>query len=514
MIGSISRRGLLKGAAALTLAAGPMAAGMAQASATPVRGGHLRAGISGGHTGDSFDPITFSDLFMTILGAGAVYSRLTEVDASGKVVGALAESWEASTDATVWTFNLRKGVEFHNGKLFTAEDVIASVNHHRGEDSKSPIKQIVDPIQLMTAPDPHTVVFTLDSGNADFAFLLFDYHLCMMPADAIGQGIGTGGYVVESFEPGVRAVAKRNPNYFRGDERAHFDSIELINFSDVAARTNALLSGGVDFINQVDLKTLKRMKRAPGIVINEQPGTRHYMFQMICTQNPFADNHVRMAMKYGVDRQAMLDKVLYGHGQLGNDHPISPANRYFDANLAQRAYDPDKAKFHLKQAGLDNLAVELATSDGAFDGAVDMAVLYRDSMAPIGIDVTVDRVPGDGYWSEVWRKRPFCASYSSGRATEDWILSSSYLSGVPWNATQWSNEAFDKLLIAARTELDEAKRSEMYGEMQRLISDDGGVIAPIFANHVEAHSDKLAHGEVGTVSEMDSGLMIERWWFT
>lgn len=513
MSGLINRRGLFKstGAAALALGAGPFAGAMARAA--PQKGGHFRAAIPGGHTGDSFDPVTFSDLFMSVLGAGAVYSRLTEVDADGNVVGGLAESWDASADARVWTFNLRKGVEFHNGKPLTAADVIASVDHHRGEDSKSPIKQIVDPIEKIAAPDDHTVVFTLTGGNADFAFLLFDYHLCIMPADAIGEGIGTGGYIIESFEPGVRAVARRNPNYFHGDARAHFDSIELINMTDPAARSNALLSGGVDFIAQADLKTLKRLSAAPGVVINEQPGTKHFMFQMITTKDPYTDNNVRLAMKYGVDRQAMLDKVLVGHGLIGNDQPIGPANRYHDPDIPQRPYDPDKARFHLRQAGLDGLTVDLATSDGAFAGAVDMAVLFRESAAPTGIDVAVDRVPGDGYWSDIWRKRPLCASYSSGRPTEDWILSSSYLSGVPWNATQWSNARFDELLIAARTELDEAKRRAMYGEMQRLISDDGGVIAPLFTNHVEAHSDKLAHDRVGTVAEMDSNLLLERWWF-
>lgn len=513
MNGTMNRRSLLKstGLAALALAAGPLTG--TTAAAEPRKGGHLRIGITGGHTGDSFDPISFSDTFMSVLGAGAVYSNLTEVDVDGKVVGALAESWDASEDAATWTLNLRKGVEFHNGKPFTAEDVIASINHHRGEDSKSPIKQIVDPITKLSAPDSHTIVIELEGGNADFAFLLFDYHLCMMPADALGQGIGTGGYVIQSFDPGVRAVANRNPTYFKGDSRAHFDSIELINFTDAAARTNALLSGGVDFINQADLKTLDRLSRAPGIVINEQSSTKHYMFQMITTQNPYSDNNVRLAMKYGIDRQAILDKVLNGHGFIGNDQPIGPANRYHNPDMEQRPYDPDKAKYHLKQAGVEGLDVVLATSDGAFAGAVDMAVLYKEAAAPAGINIEVDRVPGDGYWSNIWRKRPFCASYSSGRATEDWILSSSYLTGVPWNATQWSNARFDELLIAARTELDDSRRRRMYGEMQQLIADDGGVLAPVFANHVEAHSDKLAHDKVGTVSEVDSNLLIERWWF-
>ncbi|MBI1386683.1 MAG: peptide ABC transporter substrate-binding protein [Rhizobiales bacterium] len=515
MARKLTRRTVLRttGAAALTFGSGLLSAIDGAAAAAPKRGGHLRLGIGGGHSGDSLDPITFADLFMAVLGAGALYSRLTEVDVDGKLIGALAESWQASPDAATWTFELRKGVTFHDGKPFTSADVIASINHHRGPDSKSPIKQIVDPIESMAADGDSRVVIKLKGGNADFPYLLFDYHLCMMPEGAMGKGIGTGGYVLESFEPGVRAVAKRNPNYYRGDARAHFDSIELINFADIAARTNALLSGGVDIISGVDLKTLERLKSVPGIAINEQTGNKHFMFQMITTNDLYKDNNVRMALKYAVDREEMLEKILYGHGMLGNDHPVGPANRYFDRSLEQRAYDPDKAKFHLKQAGLSSLTVDLATSDGAFAGAVDMAVLYQKSAAAAGITVNVDRVPGDGYWKNIWRVRPFCASYSSGRATEDWMLSSSYLSGVPWNATQWSNEAFDKLLIAARTELDDDKRRQMYGEMQRLIRDDCGVIAPLFTNHVEAHSSKLAHGQVGNASEMDSGLMIERWWF-
>lgn len=514
MFGTMNRRGVLKstGAAALTLAAGPFGGTMAMAG-TPKKGGHLRVGISGGQTGDSLDPISFSDSFIILLGAGALYGRLTEVDTDGTLIGALAESWEATPDARAWTLNLRQGVEFHNGKPFTSADVIASIDHHRGDDSKSPIKQIVDPIVSMQAEGDHRLTITLESGNADFPYLLFDYHLCMMPADAPGQGIGTGGYILEEFEPGVRALARRNPNYFKGDDRAHFDSIELLNLTDAVARTNSLLTDEVDIINGVELKTLTRLQQAPGVVINEQTGNKHYMFQMITTQDPYRDNDVRMAMKYGVDREEMLKKVLYGHGMVGNDHPIGPANRYFDTSLEQRVYDPDKAKFHLKKAGLDGLSVDLATSDGAFEGAVDMAVLYQASAAAAGIEVTVDRVPADGYWAEVWRVRPLVASYSSGRATEDWILSSSYLTGVPWNATQWSNERFDTLLVAARTELDDAKRREMYGEMQRLIRDDCGVIAPLFANHVEAHNDRLAHGQVGNAAELDSGLMVERWWF-
>ena len=122
--------------------------------------------------------------------------------------------------------------------------------------------------------------------------------------------------------------------------------------------------------------------------------------------------------------------------------------------------------------------------------------------------------PADGYWSNVWLKKGWCASYWSGRVTEDWMFSTSWASGVPWNESHWENARFQELLISARAELDSDKRREQYGEMQMLASAEGGVIIPMFANFVDAASSKLAHGpDIGNVWMMDSSRLTERWWF-
>jgi peptide/nickel transport system substrate-binding protein len=480
------------------------------------RGGKLTAGLSGANTSDSWDGRTHSDLFMIASAQGAVFDSLAEVGADGLLKGELAESWEASADAKVWTFNLRRGVTFHNGKSFGADDVIESLQMHVAEGSKSAAQPIVSAIIEMTKITDHQVQFTLESGNADLPYLLSDYHILMYPAgqieEAIAQGIGTGLYQVQSFDPGVRMVATRYAGHYKGDDAGFFDEIEYIAINDNTARTNALLTGQVDAINRIDFKTEALLRANPAVRIQELTGNQHYIFPMLTKVAPFDDVNVRRALKYGINRQEMVDKILFGHGQIGNDSPIGPANQYYNGDMEQLAYDPDKSKFYLKQAGLDSIDLDLSASDAAFEGAVDGALLYKNSAQAGGININVVQEPADGYWSNVWLKKPWCASYWSGRATEDWMFSTAYEAGAPWNDSQWEQARFQELLLSARAELDSDKRREQYFEMQQILRDDGGVILPMFANYVQALNNRIATPDtVGNLWQMDNGRMAERW---
>src|SRR5690606_32053323 len=127
-----------------------------------------------------------------------------------------------------------------------------------------------------------------------------------------------------------------------------------------------------------------------------------------------------------VDREQWISSLLRGHGSVGNDQPIPQGQRYYNEDLPQRSYDPDKAKFHLKAAGYDRLELNLSAADAAFAGAVDAAVLFRESAAAAGFDINVVREPNDGYWSNVWAKKPFCMCYWTGRPTPDAIFSMIY----------------------------------------------------------------------------------------
>ena len=283
---------------------------------------------------------------------------------------------------------------------------------------------------------------------------------------------------------------------------------------DPSARQTALMTGSVDVIDQVDLKTVSLLERAPNVVVLPTTGTQHYTFAMDTRAEPFADNNVRMALKYGIDRQEIVDKILFGYGEVGNDHPIGRSNRFFAEDLEQTTYDPDKAAFHLKEAGLDSIDVSLSAADAAFGGAVDAALLYSERAKPAGINISVKREPNDGYWSDVWMQKPFCAVYWGGRPTEDWMFSLTYASGAAWNDTYWSDERFDKLLLEARSELDEEKRAEMYREMQSIVRTEGGAVIPVFASFVMAHSAGIeTPEEVGSNWTLDGFRAIERWWF-
>ena len=227
--GRVGRREFLRGATALGLSLTAANSWMSQAqAASPQKGGTLKAGLAHGSTTDSLDPATYENGF-TIAMDYSLFNHLTEVDVDGQLIPELAESWEASDDASQWTFKLRKGVEFHNGKTLTADDVVASINHHRGEDTKSAAAKIVAPITDVKSDGADTVVFKLESGNADFPFIVSDYHLAICPGQGRQgidwqSGIGTGGYKPE--EPSSRVCALRRASAIPTTGRkamAHFD---------------------------------------------------------------------------------------------------------------------------------------------------------------------------------------------------------------------------------------------------------------------------------------------------
>ncbi len=518
--GQIDRRQFIMSAlaAGVTLPSAMTLATRAMAQA-PKKGGKLRQGMGYGSTTDVIDPGTSENGFTQALGY-CWGNHLTEVDSDGKLIPELAESYEADNGAATWVFNLRKGVEFHNGKSLTADDVIATFNYHRDENSKSAAKGLLAAVKDIRKDGDDKVIFELDGGNADFPFIVSDYHIVIMPSkdgavDA-NSGIGTGGYVLENFEPGVRAQLKRNENYFK-EGRAHFDEVELISILDVTARQNAIMNGDVDFVDNVDPKTVALLARAPTLTILETTGTQHYTFPMRLNVEPFGNYDLRMALKYAIKRQELVDKVLLGHGVAGNDVPVNASMPFFKTDLPVHQFDPEKAAEHYKKSGHSG-PIQLSTSDAAFAGAVDAAQLVAASAREAGIEIEVVREPKDGYWSNVWNKKGWCACYWGGRPTQDWMYSAAYTNDTEWNDTAWkdtdSAKRFNEVVVQARSETDDAKRQSLYDEAQTLLQDDGGAIVAMWANFIHAHSKNLAHGENVAANWVNDGNKVaERWWF-
>ncbi|MBV9703171.1 MAG: twin-arginine translocation signal domain-containing protein, partial [Methylobacteriaceae bacterium] len=489
----LDRREFLTGTALLGGMAGiaPRFIGGAYADeAKPQSGGTLKLGMSGGATSDSLDPRTLTD-WVPVNICYQIMNGLIEIDENNKAVPELFESWESKPGAKEWVFNVRKGVTFSNGKTLDADDVIYSLNLHRGE-TKSAGKVVFEDITDLKKLADNQVGITLSNGNVDLPYILSDYHVMIVPNGFTdwAKPIGTGGYTLEVFEPGVRCVTKKRSDYWK-QGRAHVDSIEVIDINDATARTNALIAGQVDAINRLNARTVDILKKNPKVQVIRNSAGQHAVLVMNTTTKPLDDVNVRLALKYGIDRKRIIDTVLNGYGVLGNDHPIPRTNPYYAADLPQHTYDPDKAKFYLKQSGLTEVTVPLSVSEAAFTGATDTAVLFQAAAAKAGITLNVKREPADGYWDNVWLKAPFCASYWGGRPTADQMLSIAYKSDAKWNDTYWKRPEFDKILIAARTEFDEGKRKQMYGELQKMISEDGGALIPMFIDYLEAGSAKV-----------------------
>jgi len=511
----LTRRRFLGQTAALGLsvAASPILLGRSVRAAVPKRGGRFRVGITGGSVSESIDPALVVGNFTMAL-SSTLRNNLVEIDADFNAIPELAESWEATPDAKRWVFKLRKGVEFHNGKTMDAADVVFSINHHRKEDSKSGAKGFVKQIKDIRADGKNAVIIDLESGNADFQYVMAEYMIQICPAGTIDfdKGIGTGGYILTEYEPGVRSLAKRNPNYWKAG-RAHFDEVEMIGIPDNNARINALRTGRVDFINEIDIKTFDLLSKVPDIQCIETEGLMHYSYGMRSDIPPFNNNDARLAMKYAIDRELVMKQVFRGHGDIGNDHPISTQNRFFNTELEQRRFDPDRAKYHLKKAGLAGETFKLYVADTGFSGAVDVAMLYMQSASEHGINIKAVKVPDDGYWSETWGVKPWSACWWGGRTTEDAVFSLGWAKGAAWDDTNWSHDQFQQLLVAARAELDVDKRREMYWEMQQIARDEGTRVVFAFIPYLDAASKKVRHGKIASSHILDGLYFAERWWF-
>ncbi|THH36253.1 ABC transporter substrate-binding protein [Aliishimia ponticola] len=488
--GLMSRREFMGRAAAMgvTATAAATLLGDAALAAGPQKGGTLRMGLQGGSSSDSLDPALATNQ-VALMAIRLWGEPLVELADDGGLEGKVAESFEGSADAATWTFKIRSGITFSNGKTVTAEDAAASLMRHSGEDTKSGALGIMRSVKNVRA-EGDSVVVELDGPNADLPYLMADYHLIIQPNggnDDPTAAIGTGPYIIKDVEMGVRLVAEKNPNYW-GD-LGNAETIELLVINDNTARVAALQSGQVDMIDRVPPKTAGLVARAPGVNVHSTAGPGHYVFIMHCDTAPFDNNDLRLALKYGINRQEMVDKILFGYGSVGNDTPIN-ASYPFYTEIEQREYDPDKAKFHMQKSGYDG-PVLLRTSDNSFPGAPDASALFQQSAKAAGINLEIKREPNDGYWSEVWNKQPFCTSYWGGRPTQDQMFTTAYLSSADWNDTRFKNEQFDQLLIAARAELDAAKRTQMYADMGNILHNEGGLICPMFNDFVDATSDRI-----------------------
>jgi len=274
-LGKLSRRDFMR----LSMAAGmsvSAASGLWSSDVlaqTPRKGGKFRLGVHDGNTSDTMDPGKYQSVGEIQL-AHTHRSYLTEITSENALGPDMADSWSASPDAKVWTFQLNPDAVFHDGTRFTAKDAIASLNHHRGEGTTSAAQALLTSVSHIKADGDHTLVIELDQGFADLPWIMTDYHLVMLPAKDDGtieweNQTGAGPYKIVEHRPGISTSLVRHDGWHR--EGAWFDEIEMTILNDPNARQTALITGDVDAITSVDLKTMGLMARNKDLVVDNVP---------------------------------------------------------------------------------------------------------------------------------------------------------------------------------------------------------------------------------------------------
>jgi peptide/nickel transport system substrate-binding protein len=495
----LDRRRLLTSGAAAAVFAASGVAGISM----PKRGGMLRAGLSGGAVTDSWDSRRHAGLFMIAAAQGAVFDTLIEVAPDGSLRGELATRWQASPDARVWTVDLRPDVQFHNGKRFEAEDVIASLRLHLTPAVASPALPLVSSISEMRKTSLHQVRFKLAHSNADFPYLLADYHLLMYPSGQIEQamadGIGTGLYRVELFEPGHRFIGRRVHSHYRDGQAGWFDEIDFIALNATQARREALENRQIDVADHAGNSGFDTDKHR----VQRVAGNQHLTLSVTEQDNPVNHSHLVRWLKHGLDRQALLDGVFDGSGRIAADTPIGPANRHFNPNLAPLDYDPELALFHFKKAGIDSASLRVALPNSAPFAPKDMMDLLPDLILGCRQQSIRGAMPSKGVVD-------LTVSLGYGRATEDWMCSSVF-SMVGYEVAELAG--FAELHRAARSETDSAKRREYYYDLQNMMREKGTLVVPVFGDFSHVMHRRLASpARLGTLWPLDNARLAERWW--
>lgn len=478
--------GWMMAAGATAASAGTIFGSATQAWAnTPKMGGRMV--IAGDQHGpaDTLDPAAMT-ASIDYLRSRMIYNGLVRLQKDLSLTPELATEWMPNSDATEWTFKLRQGVEWHDGKTFNADDVIYTMNRHIGENSTSVLNANMATVTSWEKVNDYEVKATLRSPNADLPAVLglFQAKVIQNGTTDFSMPAGTGPFKVAEFTPGVRSIVQRNENYWE-DDGPYLDEIEFFGIGDSVARVSALLAGDVHIIANLPPTAIEQIEQDPGTEVWSTPSSAY--ITLACRQDrPLSGNRdLVRAMQLLMDRERLVRGVFRGQASLGNDHPIGPA--YFDhcPDIPQRPMDPDQAKFHFQKSGVGNTPIPVVTSEVA-PGCVEMGTFLQREAQKIGMNIQPRKVTTDGYWSAVWLNEPICAVSWNMRPTANIMLTLAYASDATWNETFWKNEQFDELLVNVRAVTDPDQRRQMYCDLQTIIYEEGGSITPAYRNYVDA----------------------------
>ncbi|MGI5950796.1 MAG: ABC transporter substrate-binding protein [Brooklawnia sp.] len=468
-------------------AQGPVELPRDAARGEPARGGRMRIARPANSKAETLDSAASLSAYEYL---GALYNRLVRLDEEGQPVPDLAVDWDVTPDAMRWTFRMREGVRFHDGRVCDARDAAFTLAHILDPDIGSPQAGVLSTVMSVggiQVPDPTTLVIELDAPHSDLPSLLTAYQCYVMPdgsslEEMQTSGIGTGPFQLSSFRPGGRGTVEAFDDHFAG--RPVLDGIDFFSIQDTQARVNALMAKQIDLISQtnLDFATAQVVAASSAATIARVANGQWYAIPTLATSADFSDVRVRKALKLAYDPQRILDVAVQGAGTIGNDNPVVPTDAAHLDLPHQR--DPERARALLAEAGFPNgLEFDLSTSnlDPVF---TPMAVSFGNSIADAGFKANIRNESADSYYTQVWMIKPAMVTYWFTGRPVDQLLNQIFRSGSSYNESAWSNPVFDQVLDAARAEVDADRRNQHYRDAQELIINEGATITPIFADRL------------------------------
>ena len=490
------------------------------------RGGTLRLGVS--VPAQDVDPVTMFNEG-AIATSNIALEYLCYPDPSYVLQPKLATKWAPGADASTWDFTIRQGVQWQDGTPFTVDDVVASFDRLTDPKSKSAaLSQFAGVLSAgnIERKDDQTVTFHLDRVYADFPYLVsaFTYNALITPKNyEIGTftkgGIGTGAFILKSYQNGQQATFTKNPNYW-DKGKPYLDGLVMKYFSDNAPQVAALQAGAIDAMVETPYQGSQALFSDANITILENPSTQYRTLQMRTDEQPFSSTELRQAVAYALNRPDLITGLFNGKAVLGNDHafaPIFPDSPTTD-EVPQRVQDIDKAKQLVQSAtGRSSINVTLTTED--YLEIPDYATFVKEQLKAVGINVALEVQPQSTFYgtgsNQPWLVVPFGITDWAARGTPGQILDPAYTcNSVPnkdlsnsagaWNSAHWCNPQYDSLVKQFEASVDQTERRSLAVQAAKIQQDEVPDVIAYWLAELRAIR-KNVHGLAkGPTSEVDA----------
>ena len=473
----------------------------------PVMGGTLTGIIPPSIT--DMDPVTIYDQGGIVL-IQQVCEYLIALDNSNALKASLAEKWEPNDDGSVWTFTLRQGVTFNDGSPMEAADVVASlervVDPKSGSGALAALQGILSPGGTK-AVDTYTVECTLDKPFADFPYLVCQssYNTVILPraynGDFVKNPVGTGPFMLKSYNAKQKAVMVKNPTYWgkdaQGRQLPYLDQVTWVMVQDESAANLQLQSGAVDFQPQTVFQGSQALFADPNLRVDIYPGSgiREVAFNLQKDPWKTAPKELRQAVAYCLDRPAINTALYDGRSNLGYDTFWEPTVFPDSPTPPERAQDYDKAKQLLTTAGFEGgTTIELTVAK--YLENPQLAQLIQEQCKPAGITVNINQISYDAFYAGTetttpWLNAPMVIVEWGSRPTPGVYAQAMLMPGVPWSSSHWDNQDFATTFNSYMSTTEETKRTEYATKLSQIQQDDTPIMVPFYITQLRTQKKNV-----------------------